>query len=80
MNILRNEGWIVTRAAGSHSPFDLIALKEGKIRFIQLKYGSERYLKYGFKQEEADFKQFQSGNYDVSFEFIKLRVGERFRA
>lgn len=79
MNLLRKNGWIVTRAAGSHSPFDLIALKGNKIRFIQLKYGSEAYLKYGFKKEEEAFKQYVSGTYDVSFEFTKLGLYERFK-
>lgn len=78
-SILERNGWHVTRAAGSHSDFDLIAKKGNQIRFIQLKYGSEKYLKYGSKKEEISFNdKHKSGNYAVTFEFIKLRIGERF--
>lgn len=78
---LEKAGYHVTRAAGSHSDFDLIAIKGNKIRFIQLKYGSDNYLKYGFKKEEQSFiDKYPPGNYDVVFEFIKLKIGERFRA
>jgi Holliday junction resolvase len=35
---LKTEGWtIVTRSAGSHSPIDIFAIKEGEILFIQSK-------------------------------------------
>ena len=40
---LRKQGWIVSRSAGSHSVYDLIAVKEGLIRGIQCKLG--KYLK-----------------------------------
>ncbi len=80
MALLRKQGWTVTRAAGSHSPFDLIALKGDQIRFIQLKYGSDKYLKYGSKKEEEIFlSSYKNGSYKVSFEFTKLRIGERFK-
>jgi len=32
---LENEGWVVFRSAGSHSPADLIALKAGEVKLIQ---------------------------------------------
>jgi len=32
---LENEGWVVFRSAGSHSPADLIALKAGEVMLVQ---------------------------------------------
>ena len=34
---LQDQGWIAIRSAGSHSPFDIIAIKEDKILLLQLK-------------------------------------------
>jgi Holliday junction resolvase len=34
---LEKLGWIAIRSAGSHSPFDIIAIKEDKILLLQLK-------------------------------------------
>ena len=34
---LEKLGWIAIRSAGSHSPFDIIAIKEGRILLLQLK-------------------------------------------
>jgi Holliday junction resolvase len=45
MEILRSEEWIVGRSAGSHSPVDLFAAKEGKILLVQVKNGSARMKK-----------------------------------
>jgi len=42
MQILRKDGWIVGRSAGSHSPVDIFAAKEGKVLLIQVKKGSAR--------------------------------------
>jgi Holliday junction resolvase len=36
-NKLEKAGFIVTRAAGSHSSFDLIAINDDTVRFIQAK-------------------------------------------
>lgn len=35
---LEKRGWIAIRSAGSHSPFDIIAIKGGKILLLQLKH------------------------------------------
>jgi Holliday junction resolvase len=35
---LEARGWIVTRSAGSKGPFDLLAVKNGKILLIQCKW------------------------------------------
>ena len=35
---LEAKGWIVTRSAGSKGPFDLLAVKNGKILLIQCKW------------------------------------------
>lgn len=34
---LMQKGWFVVRSAGSHSPFDLIAIKDGVVSLIQCK-------------------------------------------
>ncbi len=34
---LEEQGWVVFRSAGSHSPADLIALKTGEVNLIQCK-------------------------------------------
>ena len=34
---LEKLGWIAIRSAGSHSPFDIIAIKGGRILLLQLK-------------------------------------------
>lgn len=77
--IYEKEGWIVVRSGGSQSPFDLIAWKDNNMHIIQLKYGSKNYLKYCFKQEEEDFKQYQDRLMNVKFKFIKLENYERFK-
>lgn len=77
--IYQKAGWTVVRSGGSQSPFDLIAWKDDEMHIIQLKYGSEHYLKYGFKQEEEDFKQYQDKTMNVKFKFIKLGMYEKFK-
>jgi Holliday junction resolvase len=42
MEMLRVDGWIVGRSAGSHSPVDVFAAKEGKILLVQVKSKSAR--------------------------------------
>jgi Holliday junction resolvase len=42
MEILRGEGWVVGRSAGSHSPVDIFAAREGRVLLIQVKNGSAR--------------------------------------
>ena len=42
MEMLRSEGWVVGRSAGSHSPVDIFAAKEGKVLLVQVKAGSAR--------------------------------------
>ncbi len=34
---LQDQGWIAIRSAGSHSPFDIVAIKGNKILLLQLK-------------------------------------------
>ena len=36
-DVLRQQGYVVVRSAGSHSPFDLIAVNERQVLFIQVK-------------------------------------------
>ena len=42
MEMLRSEGWVVGRSAGSHSPVDVFAAREGKVLLVQVKAGSAR--------------------------------------
>jgi Holliday junction resolvase len=42
MELLREEGWVVGRSAGSHSPVDIFAAKEGRILLVQVKGGQAR--------------------------------------
>lgn len=42
MEMLRVEGWIVGRSAGSHSPVDVFAAKEGNVLLVQIKSGKAR--------------------------------------
>jgi Holliday junction resolvase len=48
MTMLRSEGWVVMRSAGSHSPVDVLAAKLGVTLLIQVKNGKAR-----MKAEEA---------------------------
>ena len=42
MEMLRTEGWVVGRSAGSHSPVDIFAAKEGRVLLVQVKGGEAR--------------------------------------
>lgn len=42
MELLRTDGWTVGRSAGSHSPVDLFAAKDGRILLVQVKSGQAR--------------------------------------
>jgi len=42
MTLLRNEGWVVARSAGSHGPVDIIAARSGATLLIQVKKGKAR--------------------------------------
>jgi Holliday junction resolvase len=42
MEQLRREGWVVLRSAGSHSPIDLFAAKDGERLLVQVKSGQGR--------------------------------------
>jgi Holliday junction resolvase len=48
MELLRTDGWVVARSAGSHSPVDIFAAKLGSTLLIQVKKGKAR-----MKVEEA---------------------------
>jgi Holliday junction resolvase len=42
MELLREEGWVAGRSAGSHSPVDIFAAKGGKVLLVQVKNGQAR--------------------------------------
>ena len=42
MELLRKDGWMVGRSAGSHSPVDLFAAREGRRLLVQVKSRSAR--------------------------------------
>ncbi len=48
MELLRKDGWVVGRSAGSHSPVDIFAAKLGITLLVQVKNGTAR-----LKAEEA---------------------------
>ncbi|MGA2666164.1 MAG: restriction endonuclease [Nitrososphaerales archaeon] len=45
MELLKREGYVVGRSAGSHSPVDLFAAKDGRVMLIQVKSGTARVKK-----------------------------------
>ena len=77
---LEAQGWYVIRSAGSHGSFDLVAIHKDlkQIKFIQLKYGSENYLKYGTK-DKTDYSWIV-GDFRVDFELMKLRKYENLNS
>ena len=48
MEMLREDGWVVARSAGSHGPVDVFAAKGGRILLVQVKGGKAR-----MKSDEA---------------------------
>lgn len=42
MELLRKDGWVVGRSAGSHSPVDIFAAREGATLLVQVKNGKAR--------------------------------------
>lgn len=48
VKLLREEGWVATRTAGSHGAFDVVGLKRGCTpRLVQLKCGGRRWPSRG---------------------------------
>jgi Holliday junction resolvase len=45
MNILKRDGWLVSRSAASHGAVDVFAAKGGKLLLIQVKSGRSRVKK-----------------------------------
>ncbi len=45
MNILRKDGWLVSRSAASHGAVDVFAAKGGRILLVQVKSGKARVKK-----------------------------------
>lgn len=45
MELLRRDGWMVSRSAASHSAVDVFAVKDGVILFVQVKSGRARVTK-----------------------------------
>jgi Holliday junction resolvase len=45
MDILRKDGWMVSRSAASHGAVDVFAAKEGRILLVQVKSGRARVTK-----------------------------------
>jgi len=42
MEILRSEGWLANRSAGSHGAWDVAAAKDGRVLFVQVKKDSAK--------------------------------------
>lgn len=66
----RERGWIAFRSAGSHSPFDVIAIHKGlkQIRLIQSKLTNLNKLGKAEKDKILLEGNPYSGNYEVFFE------------
>lgn len=64
---LEKQGYLVIRSAGSHSPFDLVALNPhtNKIRFIQVKQGA-KYPMHLVKSFSSDIYKIYFGEPSVS--------------
>lgn len=45
MNLLRKEGWMVSRSAASHGAVDVFAAKDGRVKLVQVKSGKARATK-----------------------------------
>jgi Holliday junction resolvase len=45
MEMLRKDGWMVSRSAASHGAVDVFAAKEGRILLVQVKSGRARMTK-----------------------------------
>ena len=48
MELLKEDGWVVTRSAASHGPVDILAARSGSVLLVQVKSGAAR-----VKPEEA---------------------------
>jgi Holliday junction resolvase len=80
MELLREDGWVVARSAGSHSPVDVFAAKLGATLLVQVKKGKAR-----MKAEEAKelVKWAEAFNADAEIWHFKGRghlVKRRLRA
>lgn len=53
---LEKQGWIAIRSAGSHSPFDIIAIKNDKILLLQLKHYKEKLPRTVEEREREKFE------------------------
>jgi len=79
-NQYEKEGWIVVKSGASLSPFDLICINPitKEMHVLQIKTGLANTLKYAVKREEEAYKQYEDGDYNVKFKFIKLHRWERY--
>jgi Holliday junction resolvase len=70
MELLRKDGWVVGRSAGSHSPVDVFAARLGVTLLIQVKNGKAR-----MKAQEAKelVKWAQAFNADAEIWHFKGR-------
>jgi len=62
---LERQGFTVFRTAGSHGVADLIAIKEGIARFIQIKFTKKP---ISFNQEANELRELSSENIGLYFE------------
>jgi Holliday junction resolvase len=72
--LLEDEGYCVCRTAGSHSPFDLIALSRLEVKCIQCKYAKSK--KPWFGSEIKKLEQIDVPKHVVIELWIK-RVGSK---
>jgi Holliday junction resolvase len=70
MELLKAQGWVVARSAGSHSPVDVFAARSGATLLVQVKNGKAR-----VKVEEAKelVKWAEAFNADAEIWHFKAR-------
>ena len=64
MQILKNEGWMVSRSAASHGAVDVFAAKGGRLLLVQVKSGRAR-MKREELQELIHWGESSNGDAEV---------------
>ena len=78
MDILRKQGWVVSRSAASHGAVDVFAAKDGKVLLVQIKSGKARASEEEL-EELAEWGRHANGDAEVWYykgrgKVVKRRV------
>jgi hypothetical protein len=77
-SLLRAAGWTVIRSAGSHGPFDLVAVRPARVVLLQLKASFSRPAAQRLERELAD--QYRLPVYVVTRSNLKQQVSRLITA